>query len=53
MSLMAFTKLKLVASGKPVHICSREIDDNVICAVNFRSRLVKRALKRKIILFII
>ena len=35
MSLMAFTKLKLVASGKPVHICSREIDDDVICTVKF------------------
>ena len=38
MSLMAFTKMKLVPSGKPVHICSREIDDDVICAVKFSLR---------------
>ena len=38
MLLMAFTKLKLAARGNPVHIYTREINDDVTCGVKFSLR---------------
>ena len=36
--LKAFTKLKLVVRGNPVHIYSREVNDDVTCVVKFSLR---------------